>query len=119
MKFTIQFITYGKVKDLKNINTQLEYSNLDLSQITKFKTGFGIPTQGKASGTLKLQGPLLEKGKLDGLTIKTSFEVSNLSVPMEHNKKVLLVISLWNWPKVLALMSVPSQQLSRNSATQT
>ena len=86
--FKGNFKSNGKVKDLKNINTQLEYSNLDLGQITKFKTGMGIPTQGKASGTLKLQGPLLEKGSLDDLLIKTSFDIYNLSVPMEHNKKV-------------------------------
>ena len=88
--FEGNFKSNGKVKDLKqpNIDSKLEYSNLDLSKITLFKPGVGIPTQGKASGTVKLQGTLPENGDLNKLVVKTSFDVANLSVPMEHDKKV-------------------------------
>lgn len=83
------FKSNGKVKDLKHpdIDSQLEYSNLDLGKITLLKPGIGIPTQGKASGTLNLKGPLPENGYLDNLVVKTSFDVSDLSLPMEHNQK--------------------------------
>jgi len=88
--FDGNFKSNGKIKDLKhpNIDSQLEYSNLDLGKITLLKPGVGIPTQGKASGSIKLQGPLPENSSLDKLVVKTSFDVDSLSVPMEHNDKM-------------------------------
>jgi hypothetical protein len=87
--FAGNFKSNGKVKDLKhpNIDSQLEYSNLDLSQFTMLKPGIGIPTQGKASGTLKLKGPLPENGNLHNLAVQTSFDIASLSLPMVLNKK--------------------------------
>jgi len=88
--FDGNFKSNGKVIDLKrpNIDSQLEYSNLDLSKLNILKPGVGIPTRGKASGTLKLKGPLTENGNMDNLKIETTFDVANLSVPMEHSKKM-------------------------------
>ena len=88
--FEGSFKSNGKVKNFKkpDLDSQLEYSNLNLSKITLLKPGIGIPTRGKASGTLKLQGLIPENGNLDSLKIKTSFDVANLSVPMEHNRKM-------------------------------
>ena len=87
--FAGNFKSNGKVKDLKrpNIDSQLEYSNLDLSKFTMLKPGIGIPTQGKASGTLKLKGQLTENGNFQNLAVQTSFDIASLSLPMEHNKK--------------------------------
>jgi hypothetical protein len=53
-----------------------------------FKPGIGISTQGKASGTLKLKGPLPENENFQNLVVQTSFDIASLSLPMEHNKKM-------------------------------
>ena len=88
--FNGNFKSNGKIKVLKplHLDSQLEYSSLDLSKLNILKPGVGIPTQGNASGTLKLKGNVPEDGNLDNLEIETTFDVANLSVPMEHNKKM-------------------------------
>ncbi|MBT5468990.1 MAG: AsmA family protein [Nitrospina sp.] len=76
-----------KISKQTDLNNQTEFANLDLSKLNILKPGMGIPTQGKASGKITIKGPVPEDGKIDKLKIDTSFNVANLSVPMEHNQK--------------------------------
>nr|MBC8282464.1 hypothetical protein [Nitrospinota bacterium] len=89
----------GAVKDLKNpiLDNQVEFTNLDLSKLNLLKPGTGIPTQGIASGNVKLNGPVPKDGNLDNLAIETSFNVANLSLPVPNGQKIFpLAISKLN-----------------------
>ncbi|MBC8283932.1 MAG: AsmA-like C-terminal domain-containing protein, partial [Nitrospinae bacterium] len=88
--FDGNFKSNGEVSILKQpiLDNQIEFSNLDLSKLNLLQPGVGIPTQGKASGTIKAKGPIPENGNLDNIKVETSFRVTNLSVPMEHNQKL-------------------------------
>lgn len=86
----------GAVKDLKYpiLDNQIEFSNLDISKLNLLKPGTGIPTQGIASGNVKLKGPVPKDGNLDNLEIETSFNVTNLSLLVQNAQKMFpLVIS--------------------------
>jgi hypothetical protein len=88
--FEGNFKSNGAVKNLKQpvLDNQLEFSNLNLSKLTLLKPGTGIPTQGVASGSVKLKGPVPKDGKLDNLAVETSFNVANLSLPVPNGKKM-------------------------------
>jgi len=88
--FAGNFKSNGAVKDLKNpiLDNQIEFSNLDLSKLNLLKPGTGIPTQGIASGNVNLKGPISKDGNLDNLEIETSFNVANLSLPIQNAKKM-------------------------------
>ncbi|MFT4577930.1 MAG: hypothetical protein ACI9UO_000749 [Nitrospinales bacterium] len=88
--FAGNFKSNGAVKDLKHpvLDNQIEFSNLDLSKLNLLKPGTGIPTQGIASGNVKLKGPIPKDGNLDNLEIETSFNVSNLSLPIQNGQKM-------------------------------
>ncbi len=97
--FEGNFKSNGAVKNLKHpiLDNQIEFSNLDLSKINLLKPGTGIPTQGMASGNVKLKGPVPKNGNLDNLAIETSFNVANLSLPIPNAKKMFpLAISRLN-----------------------
>jgi hypothetical protein len=97
--FEGNFKSNGAVKDLKHpvLDNQIEFSNLDLSKLSLLKPGTGIPTQGMASGNVKLKGPVPKDGDLDNLAVETSFNVANLSLPVPNGKKIFpLAISKLN-----------------------
>jgi hypothetical protein len=97
--FEGNFKSNGAVKNLKQpiLDNQLEFSNLDLSKLNMLKPGTGIPTQGVASGSVKLKGPVPKNGNLDNLAVETSFNVANLSLPVPNGKKMFpLAISKLN-----------------------
>lgn len=83
----------GKVRISKRLNfdSRLEFSDLDLSKANIVKPGIGIPAQGTASGTLKMEGPLPESGgKLPGgLRADTVFDLENISFPVEIEGKTV------------------------------
>ena len=97
--FEGNFKSNGAVKNLKNpiLDNQLEFSNLNLSKLTLLKPGTGIPTQGIASGSVKLKGPVPKDSNLDNLAIETSFNVADLSLPVPSGKNMFpLAISKLN-----------------------
>ncbi len=94
--FAGNFKSNGTVKVLKHpiLDNQIEFSNLDLSKLNLLKPGTGIPTQGIASGNVKLKGPVPKDGNLGNLEIETYFNVANLSLPVPNAQKMFpLVIS--------------------------
>ena len=75
-----------------DIDNQTEFTNLDLSKLDLLKPGIGIPTQGIASGKVKLKGPMPKDGKLDNFDIETSFNVTDLSLPVEQDQKTFALV---------------------------
>ncbi|HCG72053.1 MAG TPA: hypothetical protein DE038_01990, partial [Nitrospina sp.] len=92
--FAGNFKSNGAVKDLKHpiLDNQIEFTNLDLSKLKLLKSGTGIPTLGIASGNVKLKGPVPKDGNLDNLAIETSFNVANLSLPVQNSKKMFPLV---------------------------
>ena len=92
--FAGNFKSNGAVKDLKHpiLDNQIEFTNLDLSKLKLLKSGTGIPTLGIASGNVKLKGPVPKDGNLDNLAIETSFNVTNLSLPVKNPKKMFPLV---------------------------
>ena len=92
--FAGNFKSNGAVKDLKHpiLDNQIEFTNLDLSKLKLLKPGTGIPTLGIASGNVKLKGPVPKDGNLENLAIETSFNVANLSLPLQNSKKMFPLV---------------------------
>jgi uncharacterized protein YhdP len=110
--FEGNFKSSGAVKDLKHpiLDNQIEFSNLNLNKLNLLKPGTGIPTQGIASGNVKLKGPVPKDGNLDNLEIETSFNVANLSLPVPNGKKMFPLVI----PKLNGKADLNKNKLTHN-----